>query len=91
MEEDNVVTRGLLYSVQENPAVNSFGETFRWKGDIAALEDLPTVSRMELQQTLSDLFYDCGTVTTAYAPKSRTNLRQKSKKRTNGANPIQRN
>ncbi len=79
MEEDNVVTRGLLYSVQENPAVNSFGETFRWKGDIAALEDLPTVSRMELQQTLSDLFYDCGTVTTAYTPKSRTNLRQKSK------------
>ncbi|MDD5952671.1 MAG: YfhO family protein [Oscillospiraceae bacterium] len=73
--DDDKLYRGLVYCIVENDSVTSFGTTFQ-SDDIAALETLPTGSRMELQQYLSDLFYDCGKIVQSYEPEKRINLVQ---------------
>lgn len=64
----------LVYCIVENPAVTSFGTTFSTNA-IQSLETLPVMSRMELQQYLSDLFYDCGDVVQSYTPNKKINVR----------------
>ncbi len=69
----STVCKEIAYCIAENPAVDSFGVTFSAE-DISALEKLPELSRMELQQSLSDLFYDCGQIVTPYTPERLENV-----------------
>lgn len=69
------VYEGLVYCIVPNETVNSFGVTFTAE-DIAALEALPNMTRMETQQYLSDLFYDCGEIVEAYEPVKIMNVVQ---------------
>lgn len=72
------VYEGLVYCIVPDETVNSFGVTFAAE-DIAALETLPVLSRMETQQYLSDLFYDCGKIVEAYEPVKMMNVVQTEK------------
>ncbi len=69
------VYEGMVYCIVPNETVNSFGVTFAAE-DIAALETLPIMSRMETQQYLSDLFYDCGEIVEPYEPATLMNVVQ---------------
>lgn len=75
MSVQEKVYEGLVYCIVPNPTVNSFGVTFSAK-NIAALETLPEMTRIETQQYLSDIFYDCGEIVEAYEPVQTINVKQ---------------